>query len=132
MNECEDIDWDWVSDAAESIFNVWYIGSELDWAKEAWDYFGKAGLNQASSVLDRTKINLRLLALGRIYHEFCGCAWDENPDTPIDVLAESFDISPIALGILAANAGLEDFGDEDRGLEADSAVHGLHVAQAWR
>jgi hypothetical protein len=109
MNAHDEIGWEEVKDAAANIFNVWYNGCELSWAKEAWRHFGKAGLNQASSALDRTRVNLRLVALGRIYHEFCGCAWDENPDTPIGYLVEILEIDPIALGIIAASAGTEHF-----------------------
>lgn len=111
---CEEIDWDWVEDAVKNIFNIWVDGSELGWAKEVWEHFGKAGLNQAPGLVEQTKIYLRLVTLGRIYHEFCGCGWDENPDWPIDFFVEHLDVDPLALGILAAKAACdyEDFDDE--------------------
>lgn len=124
MNAHDEVAWEEVEDAATEIFNVWYIGSELAWAKEAWEHFSKAGLNQASSVLDRTKVNLRLLALGRIYHEFCGYAWDENTDRPIEYMAEYLDIDPVALGVIAGNAGLDQFADikDEEGLRESALI----------
>lgn len=107
MSAHNEIGWEDVEDAAAKIFNVWYIGSELEWAKEVWDHLGKAGLNQASGVLERTKVSLRLVTLGRIYHEFCGCAWDENPDWPIGDFAEDLEIDPVALGLVAAEKGVD-------------------------
>lgn len=107
--------WDDVADAASKMFNVWVTGSELEWAKECWGHFEQQGLTADSSVLEKTRACLRLVALARIYHEFCGCAWDENPETSIDVLAENLEINGVALGVLAASAkdvGLEDCQDE--------------------
>jgi hypothetical protein len=52
--------------------------------------------------METTAANLRLLTLARIYQEFCGHVWEENPDTPLLYLAENLEIDPVALGILAA------------------------------
>ncbi|TMA93748.1 MAG: hypothetical protein E6J74_17185 [Deltaproteobacteria bacterium] len=48
------------------------------------------------------------MTLARIYQEFCGLAWDENPETPIDYLAEDLHIDPVAIGVLAASTGCDE------------------------
>jgi hypothetical protein len=126
LNECDlpmsatdKIAWDEVEDAAAKMFNVWVDGAELKWAKEAWKHFAKAGLTEGSAILEITATKLRLVTLARIYHEFCGLAWDENPDWPVSFLAENLEIDPVALGILAAaTPDRNDFEDltEDDGL----------------
>ena len=52
---------------------------------------------------------LRLVALARIYQEFCRLVWDEDPETPVDYLAEDLEIDPVALGILAARVDPDEF-----------------------
>jgi hypothetical protein len=94
--------WDELKSAAEKMFNVWLAGGELEWAEECWGYFQRAGLAGNSTIIEQTSSLLRLVSLARIYQEFCGYAWDENPSTPISFLAEDLEIDSIALGILAA------------------------------
>ena len=36
--------WDEVKDGASEIFNVWVLGSEMQWAERAWAMLEKAGL----------------------------------------------------------------------------------------
>jgi hypothetical protein len=81
---CDDvIPWEDVSAAAAGMFNVWFGGSELEWAKECWSHFTKAGLTGNLSILEDTESRMRLLTLARIYHEFSWIAWEEDPETPI-------------------------------------------------
>jgi hypothetical protein len=111
MSQAKNIKWEEVEDAATKIFRVWIDGTELKWAKEAWKHLTSAGLTSATTMLDITATKLRLVALARIYEEFCGFAWDENPETPLNYLAENLEIDPIALGILAAKADPDNFED---------------------
>jgi hypothetical protein len=70
----------------------------------------------ATTILDITAAKLRRVTLARIYQEFSGFAWDENPETPVDYLAADRQIDPVALGILAAKAepdNFEDFTEDD-------------------
>jgi hypothetical protein len=106
-----DIKWTFVEDAAARMFKIWTDGSELDWAKEAWGHLYNGGLTGGSTILEETASKLRLVALACIYQEFCGCAFDENPEVPVDNLAEDLEINPVALGILARSARDEGFGD---------------------
>ena len=115
MSDSEQIDWDEVEDAASKMFNVWGAMYELDWAKEAWGHLCAAGLTSRQTFLDETAAKLRLVTLARIYQEFCGLAWDEDPETPIDYLAEDLHIDPLAIGVLAGSIGrdeLEEAGEE--------------------
>jgi hypothetical protein len=104
MSDAETIKWEEVESAAANMFNIWVGGNELKWAKEAWSHLtAAAGLNNATTLVEITATKLRLVTLGRIYHEFCGLAWDENPDWPVSYLTENLEIDPVALGILAAS-----------------------------
>ena len=122
MTDTENIKWEEVESAAPKMFSVWVDGTELEWAKEAWSHLTAAGLVGATTILDITTANLRLVTLALIYQEFCGFAWDENPETPVDYLAEDLEIDPVALGVLAAKAdpnGFEEFTDDYELREAD-------------
>lgn len=114
-SEYDCITWEEVSKAASKMFNVWLGDGEIKWVEECWRHFGEAGLTGNSTPLEATAASLRLVTLARIYEEFCGLAWDENPETPIDYLAEDLELNSLALGILAAIASPEVFdgaGDE--------------------
>ena len=111
MSDIDKIEWDEIDYEASTIFRVWPDGSELAWAEEAWQHLRARGLTETATELDYTKVRLTLVMLGRIYEEFCGVAWDKDPQTPLDELTESLEIDPVALGILAASAGREQFDD---------------------
>jgi hypothetical protein len=102
LNGGDESGWSDVSDAAGKMFNVWVDGHELEWAREAWGYLHPAGLEGEETSLKVTAAKLHLVTLARIYQEFCGLAWEENPETPVDYLAEDLDMDSVALGILAA------------------------------
>lgn len=104
--------WEDIESAARQMFHVWMGNGEIEWVKECWQHFANKGLTGNLTKLDATATHLRLLALARIYEQFCGYAWEENPETPIDYLAENLTIDPLALGILAGQAATESF-DED-------------------
>lgn len=101
--------WRDVEKAAAKMFHVWVGDGEIIWVRECWLYFDKAGLTNSATALDRTLTYLRLVTLACVYEEFCGLAWDENPGTPIDYLAEDLEIDPVALGVLAAKISPDNF-----------------------
>jgi hypothetical protein len=68
-------------------------------------------LTNGNTVLETTAARLRLVTLGRIYEEFCRLAWEENPETPLEYLAEFLEIDPVALGILASTGSTDDITD---------------------
>ncbi len=83
-----------VEDGAARMFKVWFLGSELEWAREAWGHLHAAGLEGGDTLLEVTAGKLRLVALALIYEEFSGLAWNENNETPLDYLAEGLEIDP--------------------------------------
>jgi hypothetical protein len=113
MSDPNDVTWEDVQEAAAKMFDVWVDGTELEWAKEAWTHLSAAGLTRGTTILEITTANLRLLTLSIIYQEFCGLAWDTNPETPVDFLAEDLQIDPVALGILAGSDGTAEFENFD-------------------
>lgn len=100
----ESIPWEDISSAASKMFNVWVLGGELEWARECWEHLDAAGLVSQEPSFENTRSLLRLVALAKIYQEFSGAAWDEDPETPLDYLAEGLELDPVAIGILAARA----------------------------
>ena len=121
----DDNGWADVRDAAAKMFNVWVDGDELAWAREAWGHLHPAGLTGEETVLEITAAKLHLVTLARVYEEFCGLAWDENPETPVNYLAEDLDIEPVALGILAASA---DAGELKEMVDADELLESALIA----
>ena len=107
MNATNDNGWEEVQHAAAQMFSVWVNGTELEWAKEAWNHLHAAGLASGETILEVTAAKIRLVTLARIYHEFCGVAWEENPETPVNDLAENLEINPTALGILVPKGKIE-------------------------
>jgi hypothetical protein len=121
MSTAFDNRWEEVEQAASKMFSVWTEGREREWAKEAWGHLHSAGLAGGNTALEITDANLQLVMLARIYEEFCGFAWDENPATPIEYLAEDLEIDPVALGILAA---------ENQSVEFDGATDEHELREA--
>lgn len=112
-----EVSWGDVKDAARSMFNIWVGQPELRWAEEVWGHFGAAGLTTASNAVDETEVYLRLVTLALVYQEFCGLAWDEQHDRSADEMVWDVEIDPVALGILAAEAGRRWYADEKNGDE---------------
>lgn len=109
------VTWEDVEAPASKMFRVWVDGGELHWARECWSHFAEAGLNRAGCIIETTTTYLRLVELSRIYEEFSGFAWDENPETPLGYLAEDLEIHPIALGMIASEflrENMQDFQDD--------------------
>jgi hypothetical protein len=125
MNSSGTISWDEVADAATTMFRVWASGGELEWAKECWMHFEKAGLTSGADVVETTKSYLRLVALAHIYEEFSSYMWDENPGTTLSDLAEDLEINAIALGVIASR----DPGFECDRIDDDGTLH-EHVLAA--
>lgn len=109
MSDATDDGWADVEDAAADMFNTWYMGSEREWAREAWGHLHAANLVGGETPLESTLASLRLAALAKIYQEFCGFAWGEDKKTPIECLVEGLDVDPLALGIIAGSIDAKQF-----------------------
>ena len=128
--EYERITWEEISSEASKIFHVWCGDGEIRWVEECWGHFGEADLTGNGTPLEATATMLRLVSLARIYEEFCGLAWDENPETPISYLAEHLEFDALALGILGAQASPDAFDDaEDEYELRDAALTAASDAQ---
>jgi hypothetical protein len=126
----DSIPWEEVEDAARSIFSVWAFGSELEWARECWGHFQRAGLASYEGELETTAAYLRLVTLGSAYREFCAIMWDEDTtDIPLTHLSEGLPINPIALGLLAARDLDGDFEGacDEQALEARSLASAISL-----
>lgn len=110
--EYDRVAWEEIAPAASKMFHVWCGSGETKWVEECWQHLGEAGLTDKTTLLEETATYLRLVSLAQVYEEFCGCAWDENPGTPLSDLADELEIDPLALGILGAIAGPDAFDDE--------------------
>lgn len=118
----EIVSWEDIEPAARKMFHVWMGDGELEWVKECWQHFAAKGLTGNTTALEITATYLRLVALARIYEEFCGYAWEENPETPVDYHAEHVEIDPLALGILAARSGDDSFDEAGEDYELREAA----------
>jgi hypothetical protein len=127
MSEEIDTGWEDVRDAAGTIFNVWFVGSELEWAEEAWNHLHAAGLVGGNSPLERTLSAARLVYLGVAYHEFCRLAWDENSSREIPELAEELEFDPVVLGALATAAEQDFLSEHGHCDEDELRASALHV-----
>jgi len=132
QNSDDTVNWEDIEGSASNKFRVWVDGGELEWAEECWGHFKAKGLTGNSTILEQTATNLRLVTLARIYEEFAGLAWDENPEKGIDYLSENLEIDPVALGILANTAGATDFEDfyEDYDLREAALISATKAQRA--
>lgn len=98
-----------------SIFSVWVSGKEVEWGKECWDLLEKAGEIAFDTIMERTRSALYLATLAKIYRDFCHYAWEEPSHDSLAEIADGFgepeEMSPVALGIMAARMSQEDFSD---------------------
>jgi hypothetical protein len=101
------LSWEDIEELARRMFNVWESGGDLAWAKEVWGYLSKAGLTDEFNFIDKTRVCLRLLILARISEEFSAAKKGDGVLRSISQIAEELWINPLALGVLAADAGVD-------------------------
>jgi len=116
------VTWEDVATAASKMFHVWCGDGEIKWVEECWRHLGEAGLTEKTTLLEETATYLRLVTLAQVYEEFCGCAWDENPDSSLSDFADELEINPLALGILGATASPDAFDDAAEDYELRNAA----------
>ncbi len=100
----EGMEWDDIKGGAAKMFNIWVGGSELEWAEECWGHFAKGGLLNNEGAVETTVSLLRLVTLALIYQQFCGYAWNENPENEASDYASEIEYDDIVLGYLATIA----------------------------
>lgn len=100
------LSWEEIEEPASRIFNVLESGGDLSWAKEVWSYLAEAGLTHDFNFIDKTRVCLRLITLARISEEFSAAKEGDGILRSITQIAEELWIDPLALGVLAADTGV--------------------------
>ena len=125
------VTWKEVKDGASEIFNVWVLGSEIQWAGRAWAMLEKAGLTTYRDAVEETLVRVRLLALASLYWDFCrlgadeDIGWDELHEHAI----ENLGIEPFRLAqVVGPTLDADDYGAEEFGL-VESALRHLIVEE---
>jgi hypothetical protein len=130
--------WNGVRNLARAVFNVWVDQPELKWARSAWLCLRAKGLTSYRSDSERTLVLVRLGTLALMYREFCELAFDESQGSFEYVDWDQLGIESSALKQFTyvdtdskdavgrdAAAGSPDNGQEDGGLDIDSALQEL-------
>ena len=121
--------WDEVKDGASEIFNVWVLGSEMQWAERAWAMLEKAGLTTYRDAVEETLVRVRLLALASLCWDFCRPAADEDIgwDDLNEHATENLGIEPFRLAqVVGPTLDADDYEAEEFGL-VESALRHLIV-----
>lgn len=90
------------------IFKIWVDGFEKEWGEKAWEILESQGLTTYTDQLEYTRVLIRFLCLGIMYHEFCYFAWDEGPYVELLDWARSEEINSFRVAQLVG----EDFEKE--------------------
>ncbi len=95
---------------AEEIFNgVWMTNRGIEFARRCWEIFTDSEITAYNNEIERHNVLIRLIALGEIYREFNGIAFDEYIEPDYEVWADSLDISRFRIGqILGDNSVYSD------------------------
>jgi hypothetical protein len=115
MQKPADLGWAEVSAAARDLFHIWtdHLEDELIWAKSAWTALQQAGLTMYSGDVQRSLVQVRLMTLAAMYHEFAELAWQEDFEPAYIYWAEELGISEIRVGQLL---GPDELQEDDNGL----------------
>ncbi len=109
------LEWSEVEDVAQTAFRIWVDGSELAWARQAWEALVAAGLTDYTNDRDRARVAVRFFALAGLYHDFCCVAWEECVEPDYEEWAAELGVSPFHIGQLAGTAG--NYEDEKEALQ---------------
>lgn len=86
----EHVAWGDVDPLARRVFNIWTDRGDYEWARTAWAILGEHGLafrGDPNDSNEETRVRLRLLVLGALYHAFARRAWGEG-DADIESWAQ--------------------------------------------
>lgn len=59
---------------------VWCSGYEKYWFEHAWNVLTRQGMTGFDNSREYYEVWIRAVALARVYHQFCGMAFDENTE----------------------------------------------------
>ncbi len=74
----DDLEWKDVLAIGERVFSVRVDGSELEWARRAWEILERNDLTTYSTEIGRWQVPLRLFSDCDHYLDFCEVAWGEG------------------------------------------------------
>jgi len=114
MVELRTIQWEEVSESADSLFRVWTDGRELQWAKRCWLALSKHRLTSYTNQVERASVIVRLIALADIYRKFCDLAFDEAYEPEYTVWAGELNLEVFRV---AQYVGPQFEGDEGEDTE---------------
>ena len=136
----EVISFDEVEDGVQLIFgSVWMTNRGFEFAKKCWEIFTNLRLTVYDNQIEKCYILIHLIALGEIYREFNGIAFDEFIEPNYEEWAEILNISKYRIGQLIGKKfgymegdDFEDYisaigylSDEDRKIVYDTLVKGF-------
>jgi hypothetical protein len=99
-----------------ALFDVWWAGSEVEWARYAWGVLGDVGLTSCRDELDRARVLVRLLVLAAINRQFAWRArdeggpgeWVESIELRADAMVGSYPaVEPLAWGMYLHSVGCQ-------------------------
>jgi hypothetical protein len=93
MGELRTVEWEEISDMAESLFRVWTDGREMEWAKKSWRALCRDKLTSYKDKVEKTGAMIKLIALADIYRGFCRQAFDESYDPEYAVWAREVNLN---------------------------------------
>lgn len=115
---CDELAWKDVAAPAAELFRVWVVGDERAWAEKAWDCLRRAGLTKFATVIEETRVRLRLVALAGLYADFCRIGCDEEFEKESGRWAYEMELSPFRVAQMVgadfesdANASDDDLFD---------------------
>lgn len=96
---------------------VWINNHGQKFAEKTWEILENEGLTEYSNDLEKIEAFLRFMALGAIYREFNGIAFDEYVEPDYEIWAELFNISEFRIGqIIADNPSFINYEDEEENI----------------
>ncbi len=100
----ENLRWEDVEGYAQSLFDVWLAGREIEWAQLGWTALERAGLTTYGSELERHEVLCRLAVLASLYREFCQLVWEEYAEPEYESWIHDLEMSTFRLAQLAGDA----------------------------
>jgi hypothetical protein len=103
------LDWDDLDAVASTIFQVWPLGRDRDWARQAWIVMGSFGLTAYANEIQRCQVALRFLTVASYYYRFCNTCFQKHLRLDLLDWPILLEINAVRLGqLLSDRAGIGD------------------------
>lgn len=115
------ISFDEVENACQKIFGgVWLTNRGIEFARKCWEIFNEYEITSYKNEIGRSIILIRLIALGEIYREFNGIAFDEYIEPDYDEWTDVLEISKFRIGQIIGNNS--DYSDDEEYADYINAI----------